>query len=114
WNKLENVLVKDTLSIFSLNKEKFVNDSNFLLEGEYCKYAYIYNIQTDEIEVYESINNKLYFKNQPKNEWNEYLNLAFIVNRENIYFLLDLFFDSSRLGNDALIRIYMKDIRNKK
>ncbi|MGO0987439.1 hypothetical protein ACTPEW_16015 [Clostridioides difficile] len=110
----ESVLVKDTLSVFKVNKEKFVNDSNFLLKGEHCQYAYIYNIKTDELEVYESMNNKPYFKNQPINELNEYLNLAFVINRENIHLHLVLFHYSLRLGDDVLIRIYMKDIKNNK
>ncbi|HBE9293991.1 TPA: hypothetical protein KNN40_002918 [Clostridioides difficile] len=114
WDNSIDAHVNDTLSIFSLKKEKFKNYSSFLLKGVFCEYAYIYNLQTDELEVYETIKNKPYFKNQYKYESNYYLNLAFIVNRENVHFILNLFYHSLRLGDDALIRMYMRNLKNKK
>ncbi|HBF5866220.1 hypothetical protein [Clostridioides sp. ZZV15-6597] len=85
-----------------------MNYSDFLLDG-ICEYAYLYNIQTDELEVYESIANKPYFKNQPKDDTDCYLNLVFIVNRKNVFFILNLFYLSLDLGNDMLIEMYMNE-----
>lgn len=93
WKSEEIYRVEDTLSIFSLNEENLFNQSDFLLDR--CEYAYIYNIQTDELEVYETIKN--------------YLSLAFIVNRKNVFFILNLFYHSLDLGNDTLIKMYMKE-----
>ncbi|MCC0732169.1 MULTISPECIES: hypothetical protein [unclassified Clostridioides] len=109
WESEEICRVEDTLSIFSLNEENLFNQSDFLLDGLFCEYAYIYNIQTDELEVYETIKNKPYFKNQPKDDLNYYLSLAFIVNRKNVFFILNLFYHSLDLGNDTLIKMYMKE-----
>lgn len=52
------------LSIYENNKLCLKNENDFLNDGLFCEYAYIYNLNTDKLEIYRGFFNKKQYTNQ--------------------------------------------------